>query len=120
MTDSRRVRRLVAGEETWFWSVSHRHPECREVLSLRREGGPTALRIVFREGPGRIVSGGYAWHDGLVGTAHGPDLNLHEPGVVRRLLDEAKARGLVREGRSDPEADGWPLLDAVAEGRAPE
>lgn len=109
----RRLRRLVVDGTAWLWTVRHRHPECREVLSLHREGARATLRLVFRPGPGRYVADGFL-HVGAVSSAHGEPLNLHEPGVVRRLLDEATARGLlpVAPGE-DRELDGWPLFDAL-------
>lgn len=44
--------------------------------------------------------------------------NLHEPGVARRFLDAAGARGLLPDTQRTVETDGWPLLEAIA-GNAP-
>ncbi|UYQ62064.1 hypothetical protein [Streptomyces peucetius] len=115
-----RVRRLVVDAETaWVWSVRHRHtrgPEgvgdCRTTLSFRREGTQRRLAIVFRQGPGRVVSGGW-WQSGTV-AAGDAWLNLHEPGAARRLLDTAAAAGLLPSRAGTTEVDGWPLLDAAA------
>ncbi|MCT2591744.1 hypothetical protein LHJ74_17885 [Streptomyces sp. N2-109] len=113
MRNGRALRRLVAGEAHWLWSVRHRHAECcREVLSLHREGAGVTLRIVFRAGPDRLVADGL-WYSGSVGDGRGGLLNLHEPGVVRRFLDEALARGAVPPVRGETEIDGWPLFDAL-------
>jgi hypothetical protein len=120
----RRARRLVVdSDNVYMWSVRHRHTrdgsgtrECRTTLSLWCEGTQRRLAVVFREGPGRAVSGGY-FEAGAV-VAGGAWLNLHEPGVARRFLDEATARGLLPETQRTVETDGWPLFDAVA-GNAP-
>ncbi|MCF2529290.1 hypothetical protein [Yinghuangia soli] len=106
-----RRRELRIGAQVWLWSVHHRHPPCQEVLSLRREGSPAVLRLVFAERGGRFASGGYA-HSGLVGSADAA-LNLHEPGVVRRFVDAADALGLPAAGRNETEIDGWPLFDTL-------
>ncbi|MGW5731346.1 hypothetical protein [Streptomyces sp. NPDC055261] len=58
-----------------------------------------------------------------MGFTRGADLNLHEPGAVRALLDVALARGWQPEERRPVEVDGWLLLEATAaartEGRRP-
>ncbi|MGW6414258.1 hypothetical protein [Streptomyces sp. NPDC055055] len=112
-------RRLTADGTVWLWNVRHRHPDCRTVLSLRRAELPHAqLRLVFREGPGRIVAG-YPFGTGDVASADGAILNLNEPGVVRRFLDEAGARGLlpaahdVHGVHGVHEEDAWPLYDTL-------
>ncbi|MFD4721036.1 hypothetical protein ACIOWI_00750 [Streptomyces sp. NPDC087659] len=111
MGEARRVRRLVVDGAVWFWSLRHSHRDgtCRDALSLTREGTGTRLRIVFRAGDGRIVSGGAYWSGGSVGAVGGGDMNLHEPGNVRKLLDAALAAG----AEPPAEIDGWPLFDAV-------
>ncbi|MFF1465573.1 hypothetical protein [Streptomyces sp. NPDC058330] len=114
MTKGRRIRRLVAGDTAWLWSTRHRHPGCRDEVFLRDEGSGAALRIVFDQSPGRITSGGFTDATGTVSASAGGHLNLHEPGVVRRLLDEALRRGPVPADGVVAEADGWPLFDAVA------
>lgn len=118
MGKGRRLRRLVVGDTTWLWSVRHKHhPACHEVLSLRRQGVGVTLRIVFPSGPGRYVADGL-WHSGSVTNGRGDLLNLHEPGVVRRFLDEAAARGALPDVPGDTQLDGWPLFDAlVSRGR---
>lgn len=95
---------------TYLWSVRLQHADGdvrREVLHLALEGART--RIVFREGAGRAVSGGCSYV-GCVATGPGKLLNLREPGVVRGLVDEATARGLLPGA---VELDGWELFDAV-------
>ncbi|MFJ3302243.1 hypothetical protein ACIPSA_03820 [Streptomyces sp. NPDC086549] len=111
MHSDRRLRRLVADGTEYRWTVRHRHTAgeaCREVLTLYRAGVPT--RIVFRAGEGRIVSGGAYWHSGLVATAGGDPLNLHEPRVVRAFVDEARQLGVLP---GPAELDGWELYPAV-------
>ncbi len=89
---------------------------CCETLTLYPQpagtGGP--LRIVFAEGPGRYVPGGFPMGSGDVGYVRGGSLNLHEPGAVRALLDAALARGWLPEERRAVSLDGWPLLEAAA------
>ncbi|MFG2113200.1 hypothetical protein ACGFRB_11275 [Streptomyces sp. NPDC048718] len=130
----KKPRRLVADGHVYLWRLAHRHdvpdgsagrPEnCREILTLRPEeesgaGSPTALRVVFAEEPGRYVPGGAYLGSGDVGFVHGDvDLNLHEPGAVRALLDEALARGWRPGCRRVEEIDGWTLLAAAVERRA--
>ncbi|GGT17634.1 hypothetical protein GCM10010271_20840 [Streptomyces kurssanovii] len=115
-----RARRLVVDAgNVYMWSVRHRHTrdgsgthDCRTTLSLWREGTQQRLAVVFREGPGRAVSGGYLTAGAVV--CGGTWLNLHEPGVARRFLDAAIARGLLPDTPRTVETDGWPLLEAVA------
>ncbi|MGW0679537.1 hypothetical protein [Streptomyces sp. NPDC002767] len=94
--------------------------DCRRILALSPQpagtGGP--LRIVFADGPGRYVPGGAPFDSGDVGFTQGANLNLHEPGAVRALLDVAPARGWQPEERRPVEVDGWPLLGAAAAVRA--
>ncbi|MER0477663.1 hypothetical protein ABR737_04720 [Streptomyces sp. Edi2] len=40
-------------------------------------------------------------------------LNLHEPGVVRRIFDEVAAQGHVPAPAKEQELDGRPLYDAL-------
>ncbi|MEY9873479.1 hypothetical protein ABH931_002961 [Streptacidiphilus sp. MAP12-33] len=125
---SRTARRLVVGEATYLWRVGHAHRyvadgatalerflDCREILTIRRLGGEAQLRVVFGQGEGRLVPDGWL-HSGAVGTGDAW-LNLHEPGVVRALLDEAAGRGRAFEGHGVADVDGWPLFDAVVAGR---
>ncbi|MFB7745406.1 hypothetical protein [Streptomyces sp. NPDC056132] len=49
-----------------------------------------------------------------MGFTQGAELNLHEPGAVRALLDVALALGWQPEERRAMEVTGWPLLEAVA------
>jgi hypothetical protein len=114
MRRGRVPRRLTVGPVVWLWSVGHLHPPCRELLTVRRADAPHAQsRFVFLGGSGRIVAGGY-WSSGLLGTT-GQDehLNLHEPGVVRRFVEEAESRGLLPVAHGITEIDGWPLFDAL-------
>lgn len=106
------------------WRVRHRcsaGEPCTEALDLWRDG--VALRVVFRGGDGRVVSGGAYTHSGRVSDEHGHSVNLHEPGVVRAFVDEVRRRGGEAgdvDGREPAagEVDGWELLPAVAVSRA--
>ncbi|MFC0052055.1 hypothetical protein [Streptomyces actinomycinicus] len=125
---SKNPRRLVADGRVYLWTMRHSHRrdhagravDCRQVLTVFPQpagtGGP--LRIVFADGPGRYVPGGAPFGSGDVGFTRGADLNLHEPGAVRALLDVAVARGWQPEERGAVEVDGWSLLEAAAAARA--
>ena len=124
----RKPRLCVVGDETFLWSVRHEHhvddaappvsryQDCREILTLRRRATQGRLQIVFRRGAGRLVPDGYL-PSGAVGTSDGVWLNLHEPGTVRALLDEAITRGWTAGEAVTTHIDGWELFDAVAERR---
>ncbi|MGW0389968.1 hypothetical protein ACWDYJ_03505 [Streptomyces sp. NPDC003042] len=123
----RTARRLVVDGNTYMWSVRHAHralgtgrgyEDCRETLTLYPAGARGSLRTVFRAGPGRLVPDGYPMHSGEVCKAEGGSLNLHEPGTVRALLEEAQARGWRPDGPATEEVDGWALFDAAARTRA--
>ena len=122
-------RRLGVGDKTFFYSVGHEHDvertdgqanryhDCREVVSLRVPGTAGRLLITFRAGEGRLVSDGIL-PGGAVGTTAGVWLNLHEPGTIRALLDQALAQGWVPGGSTTEQFDGWRFFDAVAARRA--
>ncbi|MFF8786211.1 hypothetical protein [Streptomyces sp. NPDC015125] len=112
MRKDHHLRRLVIGEETWLWSVRHKHPECREILSLHHDATRATVRIVFRDRPGRLVPDGLL-HSGAVGARNRGVLNLHEPGVVRRIFDELASQGHLPAPAKEQELDGWPLYDAL-------
>ncbi|MEU6237460.1 hypothetical protein, partial [Kitasatospora sp. NPDC047058] len=122
---AKKPRRLVADGRTYLYALRHHHRapdgrpvECRQTLTVYPQpagsGGP--LRIVFADGPGRYVPGGYPLGSGDVGRTRGASLNLHEPGAVRALLDTALARGWQPGGRA-VEVDGWSLLEEAAAAR---
>lgn len=94
--------------------------DCRQTLTLSPQpagtGGP--LRIVFAAGPGRYVPGGAPFGSGDVGFIRGAELNLHEPGAVRALLDTALANGWQPVERPAVEVDGWSLLEPAIAARA--
>lgn len=125
---SKQSRRLVADGRAYLWTTRHSHQrdpdgravDCRQILTLALQPSGTggALRVVFAAGPGRYVPGGAPLGSGDVGFTRGADLNLHEPGAVRALLDVALARGWRPEERRTVETDGWLLLDAAAAARA--
>ncbi|WP_398856265.1 MULTISPECIES: hypothetical protein [Streptomyces] len=120
-------RRLVVDGRAYLWTLRHSHrtqeggrPVGRcQTLTLYPQPAGTGgvLRVVFGEGPGRYVPGGFPLGSGDVGYVRGASLNLHEPGAVRALLDVAAARGWRPEERRAAEADGWSLLDAAVAGR---
>lgn len=124
----KKPRRLVADGRVYMWSMRHSHRrdhdgrpvDCRQTLTLFPQpagtGGP--LRIVFAAEPGRYVPSGGPLGSGDVGFIQGADLNLHEPGAVRALLDVALARGWQPGERRAVEVDGWHLLEAAAAARA--
>lgn len=125
---SKKPRQLVADGRVYMWTLRHSHQkddagrsvDCRQILTLSPQpsgtGGP--LRIVFAEGPGRYVPGGAPFGSGDVGFIQGADLNLHEPGAVRALLDVALSRGWQPGERRAVEVDGWHLPEAAAAARA--
>ncbi|MFJ5927723.1 hypothetical protein ACIQF6_34520 [Kitasatospora sp. NPDC092948] len=117
---SKKARRLVVDDETFLWSLGHEHrveqgryQDCREFLTIRRLGARGRLLIVFQGGGGRLVPDG-CLPSGAVGAAEGGWLNLHEPGTVRALLDEATASGWNPDDPVTKQMDGWLLFDAVA------
>jgi hypothetical protein len=121
---SRTPRRLVVGDEMFLWSVRHEHhgeegryEDCREVLTVRRPGALGRLRLVFDGGQDHLVPDGRT-PSGAVGPARGRWPNLHEPGTVRALLDEARARGCGIAGDATEQLDGWPLFDTLTAARS--
>ncbi|WP_069814389.1 hypothetical protein [Streptomyces sp. TP-A0874] len=116
----RRVRRIVVGGTVYGWCFGHRHDRvrgysgCSSTVTLWRSGSRTGLRLVFQPGPGRVIAGGYLDEGAVVRLSDGAYLNLHRPGSVRALLDEALARELFPVAGA-VEVDGWPLFDAVAD-----
>jgi hypothetical protein len=121
---SRKSRRCVVGDQTYLWSVGHEHladfegpvasryQDCSEILTLRLYGAHGRLRIVFQQGDGRLVSDGRL-PSGAVGM-NDLWLNLHEPGTVRALLDQAIAGGWDAADPGTARIDGWTFFDAVA------
>ena len=128
----RKTSKLRIGPRTYFWRVRHAHGEsgapCTDLLSLRSDAPRSApLFIAFTGGPGRAVGDGrnlsgieIRWMEdngpflphGVVSRAEPPAvLNLHRPGVVRAVLEEALARGW--DGIARAELDGWTLFDAT-------
>ncbi len=113
-----------------MWTMRHSHRsdhdgrsvDCRQILTLSPQpaGAGGRLQIVFVDGPGRYIPGGAPFGSGDVGFTQraGADLNLHEPGAVRALLDVALARGWQPGERRAVEVDGWLLLEAAAAARA--
>jgi hypothetical protein len=117
-------RRLAVGEDTYLWSRAHAHERgddgravpvyllCREVVTIRRDGAPGRMDVVFRADADGVVPDGLLYA-GAVGRKDGPMLNLNEPGVVRALLDEALARGWQPNVPGQSQIDGWTLFDTA-------
>ncbi|MGW0999357.1 hypothetical protein ACWD5V_40045 [Streptomyces sp. NPDC002523] len=114
----RRVRRMVVGGIAYGWCFGHRHdrvrgyPGCTSSVTLWRPGSRACLRLVFRPASDRVIADGYFDEGAVVRMPDRECLNLHEPGSVRALLDEALVRGLF-PAAGTVEVDGWPLFDAV-------
>jgi hypothetical protein len=69
------------------------------------------MKIVFAVGPGHPVSDGMLNYGAVIrGDVY---LNLHLPGVVRTVLDEALSAGWQPSDPGRAEFDGWALLDPV-------
>ncbi len=129
MSSKRALRKLTFGGTTYLWRVGHRHRrvpsqfvggyayvDCTETLSIRIEGARGNLVIEFAPAEGRHVPSGGPSQSGCVavfidGEYRG--INLHEPGIVRKMIELALERGvdLTKETR----VDGWPLFDALLE-----
>jgi hypothetical protein len=118
------TRKLRVGPRTYFWRVRHTHgasgAPCTDTLRIRSDAPRSApLFIAFTGGPGRAVGDGInpngiviRWMLDNDPQAEPPAvLNLHRPGVVRALLEEALARGW--DGVARAELDGWTLFDAA-------
>jgi hypothetical protein len=93
------------------------YKDCRDLVTIRRSGARGRLVVSFPEGPGRRVSDGCG-ADGVVGSRESGWLNLHEPGTVRALLDEARAGGWEPDDPAVKAIDGWLLLGPVAARRS--
>ncbi|MFE4411052.1 hypothetical protein [Streptomyces sp. NPDC056821] len=109
---------MVVGSTMYGWCFGHRHdrvrgyPGCSSTVTLWRPGSRARLRLVFRPGPDRNIADHYFDEGAVVRLPDREYLNLHAPGSVRALLDEALARELFPAAGS-VEVDGWPLFDAV-------
>ncbi|KAF0845655.1 hypothetical protein FNL39_10640 [Nocardia caishijiensis] len=76
----RRSRRLVLADKVFRWSLTHRHTvgddgayrECRETLTVWPEGIRGCWRIVFADGPDRLVGGPYLHGGGVCLSATRP------------------------------------------------
>ncbi|MEB3964496.1 hypothetical protein OKJ48_30335 [Streptomyces kunmingensis] len=121
MGSRRRIRRLVVHDRVYGWCFAHRHdrtrghPGCRSTLTLWRHGSRARLCLVFRPADDRVISDCFFDSGAALRMPDQVYLNLHEPGTVRALLDEALARGLFPAGPGTTEVDAWPLFDAVTE-----
>ncbi|MEV4253983.1 hypothetical protein AB0J52_12560 [Spirillospora sp. NPDC049652] len=67
---------------------------------------------MFKTEPDRLIADAYFDEGAAMRLPDRAYLNLHEPGTVRALLDEAVAGGLWPSAGT-AEVDGWPLFDAV-------
>lgn len=118
--NQKKARRLVVDGDTYTRSVRHSHSrpgggarDCCESLTVHLAGARGHLRIVFREGPGRLVPTGYPMVSGEVSLTTGESLHLHEPGTVRALMEEARACGWRPDGPSGLQIDGWTLFEGA-------
>lgn len=73
------------------------------------EDGGARLQLEFIAAPGRRVGDGPLHEGGVADDARGLTYNLHEPGVVRRLVDAAIERGYRVDG-PPMTLDGWLVL----------
>ncbi|MDA3643156.1 hypothetical protein LZ318_19210 [Saccharopolyspora indica] len=116
MGDERRLRRLVVDGDTWHWIVRQQvrpsYPDCRLLLTFftpegHRGGARRRLTLVFAPAPDKIISNSH-FESGTVLRLPGREhLNLHEPGVARRLLDASAPVLQQRPGERTVELDGW-------------
>ncbi|MEV5878474.1 hypothetical protein AB0L75_30470 [Streptomyces sp. NPDC052101] len=116
MGSRRRVRRIAVGGTVYGWCFGHRHdrvrgyPGCSSTVTLWRPGSRACLRLVFQPASDRVI--GYLDEGAVMRLPDREHLNLHEPGSVRALLDEALVCGLF-PATGQVEVDGWPLFDTV-------
>ncbi|WP_328298066.1 hypothetical protein OG389_09765 [Streptomyces sp. NBC_00435] len=106
MRYGRRLRRLVVADgTTWRWNV--RWSSTSLTLWVNHDATPRLRHaIAFRSAPGRLADHSTS---GYVAGRAGPWLSLHEPGVVRALMDLAAPQ--LAEGLR--EIDGWQLYDVL-------
>ena len=105
----------MVGEATYSWTLSQ-SPDTQR-LAVRRDGEPGRLEIVFVAGPGQLVPDGLLHAGGVMrGDSY---LNLHQPGAIRALLDEALRRGWHPGDPGRTEVDGWSLFDSAVLGGGP-
>ena len=109
---------MVVGGTVYGWCFGHRHdrvggyPGCSSTVTPWRDEGRACLRLVFRPASGRAIADGYFDEGAVLRLPDRARLNLHEPGDVRALLDDALVRGLF-PATGPAETDGRPLFDAV-------
>ncbi|MFE9094870.1 hypothetical protein [Streptomyces sp. NPDC007264] len=117
MKNDRRLRRLVAGDTTWYWTVRQRvrpaYEDCRLTLSLYHEDKRHQLALIFRPGPDRVISDCYFESGTVVRLPDRSHLNLYEPGTVRRLLDVVASTLDLFTSERAIEVDGWLYFDAA-------
>jgi hypothetical protein len=113
-----RLRRLVVGEATWYWTIRQQvkpdYAACSITLTLYPEGTRRRLVLIFRPRQDRIISQYHFESGALIRLPDHAALNLYEPGTVRRLLDAA-ASDLARCPGHPVEVDGWPYFDRVVD-----
>lgn len=115
----RRLRRLVTERGRFTWWVRHFHDpgavppvSCNVAVGFGREGSRGRLDIVFREDAARRIRGHVAQANWVV-RAGSEALNLHEPGVVRVLLDGALDGGWDPAVTGRTQLDGWLLAEPL-------
>ncbi|GAA1694164.1 hypothetical protein GCM10009765_49270 [Fodinicola feengrottensis] len=114
--NDRKIRRLVVDGKDFLWSLRHANRsdgnnflDCGEILTIYRGEPSERLLIVFQQRPDRLVADGHG-PSATVYAQGGVVVNLHKPGTVRALIDEAMQDGWP----TTRQIDGWPLVDAIA------
>lgn len=120
MKNDRRLRRLIAGDATWHWTVRQRvkpgYDNYSLTLSLYPEGTPRRrLVLTFRPAEHRVISNCSFDSGALVRLPDQTYLNLYEPGTVRRFLDAAAPNLDLFPSSRTVEVDGWPYFDAITQ-----
>lgn len=123
MENSRRLRRLIVGEATWYWTVRQRvrptYADCRLTITFfaegYRDGVGRRLSLVFAPLTDRVISHYYFESGTLIRLPDHSTVNLHEPGTARRLLDAAAPILELPPAGKNLEVDGWPYFDQVVD-----
>lgn len=98
----------MVGEDSYLWSVGHRHAmNCQEVLSIRRAGAPSRRTLCFEDRPGFVIPLGGPSAAGVITDDEDRTLNLNEPGTVRAFVDVLTVSQWPATDRRAAELDGW-------------
>lgn len=106
---------LVTPEHRYLWRVRHCHDDdgCDEVLSIRRTASHSGRALHFRPRSGFLIPDGGTSASGVMRDGAGRWLNLHEPGVVRAIVDELTGAQWPAADRAFVHLDGWDWFDRV-------